>query len=429
MWPFLSLTTICCGASGEKTIEKSNGSDGTHSGGHSGTHDQGVVTDDEAGTEETEEEEDDDDNKNKDGRDDDDEDLAESAGPSSKYGRVSDQLVQTYVRNNPNAPELDFADCTGLTDETLWAISSFRVKDCRIEKLLIQNCRAITDNGLISLADSKVKIGKIDTRGIEQLTLVAVTRLLFDCWAEMVDNLPTQLKKKVKEVLGTKDPHSAVGKACLFLEAQPTAGTFAMPYAEGTTSEEVSLMLLSVLKNLANLTIGGLELDGSYSNVSIDLTLPGVVEEVGHARDWPISEKHYGIMFSIPTLGSVLTSLSLSNSNLKEGIDSFAKALPALLALEELDISNNELAEKAKDAEYATLSDAHATKVAEYVTASAAQASKVAEALITLKVYRVASVRVDPLCVCAFSIPLHTCRPTTGQQRGVEEVRFQRWQI
>ena len=201
-----------------------------------------------------------------------------------------------------------------------------------------------------------------------------------------------------------------------------------MPYKEGTTSEEVSLMLLSVLQNLANLTIGGLELDGSYSNVSIDLALPGVVEEVGHARDW-ITDKQYGIMFSIPTLGPVLTSLNLSNSNLKEGIDSFAKALPALLALEELDISNNELAEKAKDAEYATLSNAHATKVAEYVTASAAQATKVAEALITLKVYRVASVRVDPLCVCAFSIPLHTCRPTTGQQRGVEEVRFQRWQI
>jgi hypothetical protein len=64
----------------------------------------------------------------------------------------------------------------------------------------------------------------------------------------------------------------------------------------------------------------------------LDLTLPGVVEEVGHARDW-LSEKHYGIMFSIPALGSVLTSLSLSNSNLKAGVDYFSKALPALLAL------------------------------------------------------------------------------------------------
>jgi hypothetical protein len=307
---------------------------------------------------------------------------------------VSDQLVKTYAQNNPDEPTFDFADCTGLTDEALWAISSSRAKGCRIEKLSIQNCRAITDNGLIALADSKVKIGKIDTRGVDQLTLVAVTRLLFDCGAEMLDNLPIQLEQKVKNVLDGKDRQSAVGKACLFLQAQPTASAFTMPFTDGITSDQVSLMLLLALKTLVNLTIGGLELNRSYSNISIDLTLPGVVPEVGHARDW-LAEKHYGIMFSIPTLGSVLTSLNLSNSNLKAGVVYFAKALPALLALEELDISNNEL-----DVEKVNLT---------------------AEALITLKVDRaVCSVRV-----CHSVYPLYSCRPTTGQ-RGVEEVRFQR---
>jgi hypothetical protein len=168
-----------------------------------------------------------------------------SDGTAASAGRVTDELVNTYARNNPDAPELDFDDCTGLTDEALWAISSSRAKDCCIEKLSIRNCKAITDKGLLALADSKVKIGEIDTRGVEQLTLVAVTRLLFDCGAKMLDNLPTQLEKKVEEILGDKDSQSAVGKACLFLAAQPTVSAFTVPYIEGTTSEEVSMMLCS----------------------------------------------------------------------------------------------------------------------------------------------------------------------------------------
>jgi hypothetical protein len=270
-------------------------------------------------------------------------------GTAESAGRVTDKLVNTYARNNPDAPELDLDDCTSLTDEALWAISTSRAKDCCIEKLSIRNCRAITDNGLLALADSKVKIGVIDAHGVEQLTLVAVTRLLFDCGANMLDNLPTQLEQMVKGILGDKDPQSAVGKACLFLAAQPTVSAFTVPYTEGTTSEEASTMLLSALKTLANLTIGGLELDGSYSSVSIDLALPGAVDAVGHVRDWPITENHFGIMFAVPTFGSVLTTLSLSNSNLKAGLGPFVKALPGFLALKELDISNNKLgAEEAK---------------------------------------------------------------------------------
>jgi hypothetical protein len=54
-------------------------------------------------------------------------------------------------------------------------------------------------------------------------------------------------------------------------------------------------------------------------------------------------------LLSVPTFGSVLTSLNLSNSNLKAGVGPFVKALPGFLALKELDISNNTLgAENAK---------------------------------------------------------------------------------
>jgi hypothetical protein len=278
-----------------------------------------------------------------------DSDDADDDGTAESAGRVTNTLVNIYARNNPDAPELNLDYCTSLTDEALWAISTSRAKDCCIEKLSIRNCRAITDNGLLSLADSKVKIGEIDTRGVEQLTLVAVTRLIFDCGAKMLDHLPTQLEHKMKEILGDKDPQSAVGKACLFLAAQPTVSVFTVPYTKGTTSEEASMMLLSALKTLSNLTIGGLGLDGSYSSVSMDLALPGAVGAVGHARDWPITEHHFGILFSVPTFGSVLTSLSLSNSNLKAGVGYFVKALPGFLALKELDISNNKLgAEEAK---------------------------------------------------------------------------------
>jgi hypothetical protein len=278
--------------------------------------------------------------------DDADDDIAESAG------RVTNELVNTYARNNPAAPEINLDDCTSLTDKALWAISSSRAEDCCIEKLSIRNCRAITDNGLLVLADSKVRIGEIDTRGVEQLTLGTVMRLIFECGAKMLDNLPTQLEHKIKEILSDKDPQSAVGKACLFLAFQPTVSTFTVPYTEETTSQEASMMLLSALKDLANLTIGGLELDWSYSSVSIDLALPAVVDAVGHVRDWPITENHFRILFSVPTFsehplgGSVLTTLSLSNSNLKAGVGPFAKALPGFLALKELDISNNKLGAK-----------------------------------------------------------------------------------
>jgi hypothetical protein len=270
-------------------------------------------------------------------------------GTAESAGRVTDELVNNYARNNPDVPDLNLDDCTSLTDQALWAIATSRAEDCCIEKLSIRNCRAITDNGLLALADSKVKIGEIDTRGVEQLTLVAVSRLLSDCGAKMLDNLPTQLEYKMKEIIGDKDPQSAVGKACFYLAAQPTVSAFTVPYTEGTTSEEASVMLVSALKTLTSLTTGGLELDGSYSSVSIDLALPGAVDAVGHARDWPITENHFGILFSVPTFESVLTSLSLSNSNLKAGVGHFVKALPGFLTLKELDISNNKLgAEEAK---------------------------------------------------------------------------------
>jgi hypothetical protein len=117
-------------------------------------------------------------------------------GTAESAGRVTNNLVNIYAQNNPDAPELNLDDCTSLTDEVLWAISTSRATGCCIEKLSIRNCRAITDTGLLALADSKVKIGEIDTRGVEQLTLVAVTRLLFDCGAKMLDNLPAQLEHK-----------------------------------------------------------------------------------------------------------------------------------------------------------------------------------------------------------------------------------------
>jgi hypothetical protein len=217
----------------------------------------------------------------------------------------------------------------------------------------------------------------------------------------MLDNLPTQLEHKMKEILGDKDPQSAVGKACLFLAAQPTVSAFTVPYTEETTSQEILVMLLSALKTLANLTIGGLELDGSYSSVSIDLALPGAADAVGHARDWPITENHFGILFSVPTFGSVLTSLSLCNSNLKAGVDHFVKALPGFLALKELDISNNKL--------------------------GAEEAKPIGEALNALKVWP----SLHFMYVCPLITSLHTCHPTTGQ-RGIDVAeccRQQAWGI
>jgi hypothetical protein len=157
-------------------------------------------------------------------------------------------------------------------------------------------------------------------------------------------------------------------------------------------------MLLSALKTLANLTIGGLELDGSYSSVSIDLALPWELDESiifideghGHVRDWPITENHFGILFSVPTFGSVLTSLSLSNSSLKTGVGHFVKALHGFLALKELDISNNKLGAEA--------------------------AKPIGEALSTLKVWR----SLLFVYVCLLITSLHTCHLTTGQ-RGYDD--------
>ena len=330
MYLFLSLTKSCCGAGADKDNRKSDDNDGQspredverrcESTPVPMTKSQiapSVITAEPAG----------------------------SAGHvTSKYERVTDKLVKVYVHNNPDVPKLDFDDCISITDKALWAISSSRVADCSIEKPSIRNCKEITDSGLLALADSKIKIGKIDTYGVQKMTLVAVTRLLFDCGATLLDNLPTELAQKVTAILHGKDPQSAVGKACLFLEAQPTAGTFTVPYTEGTTAaEQVSQMLFLALKTLANLTIGGLELHRTYDSISIDLTLLGVVEEVGHARDWPINANHFGILFSIPTLGSVLTSLNLSNANLKAGVDHLVKALPGFLVLKELNISYNNL--------------------------------------------------------------------------------------
>jgi hypothetical protein len=195
----------------------------------------------------------------------------------------------------------------------------------------------------------------------------------------------------MKEILGDKDPQSAVGKACLFVAAQPSVSAFTVPYMEGTTSEEASVMLLSALKTLANLTTGGLDLDGSYSSVSIDLALPGAVDAVGHARDWPITEHHFGVLFSVPMFGSVLTSLRLSNSNIKAGLGHFVNALPGFLALKELDISNNEL--------------------------GAEEAKPIGEALSALKVWPSFFVSV---CICPLSTSLHACHPTTGQRDHIE---------
>jgi hypothetical protein len=82
-----------------------------------------------------------------------------------------------------------------------------------------------TDDGLLAFATEKVKVDEIDVRGVESLTLVAATRLIFECEARLV--LPIKLDQLVQKLCVGLDPQTvlqtALGKALLFLEAQPSA--------------------------------------------------------------------------------------------------------------------------------------------------------------------------------------------------------------
>ena len=253
---------------------------------------------------------------------------------SNEYSRVTNNLVETYAKNNSEAlTELDFEDCTALTNRALWAIS-YCTSGRGIKRLCIRNCRAITDDGLLAFATEKVKINEIDVRGVENLTLAAATRLIFECEARLV--LPIKLDQLVQKICVGEDPRTvlqtALGKTLLFLEAQPSATAFTVPYEEGNTPAEVQSLLLRALNGLTNLTTGGLQLHESYTDICIDFMLPGA-----DVHKWP--QKYFDVVCSVPQFTLALASLNLSNANLdQQGLSKFAEGFPRWTKLRELNV-------------------------------------------------------------------------------------------
>jgi hypothetical protein len=204
--------------------------------------------------------------------------------------------------------------------------------------LSISNCAAITDDGIAPFANASLgaTIGEVLTFGVEKLTMATVTKLLLDCAvAPNHLGLHESLTKEVDHALGGSEPSTAEGKTRLFLTAEPEASRFIIPIQDKMEDDEVTSLLLSVLEKLANLTIGGLRLDQAHNVKAIKL---------GGDHNW-LTEKHYGILFSVPELASSVTSLNLSNEpNLKAGVSALKEIVAQRWTLiRKLDVSGSKL--------------------------------------------------------------------------------------
>jgi hypothetical protein len=261
--------------------------------------------------------------------------------PNNKHAAVTNEEVAVYAANNPEQEIFDLSDCVKLTDQALWAVLMSRGlnKDRRHLKMLsINNCAAITDDGIAPFAHTSLgtTIGEVLTYGVEKLTIATVTKLLLDCAVAPTHlGLQESLTEEVDHALGGSAPSTAEGKTRLFLASEPEASKFVIPIQDKMEDDKVTLLLLYVLKKLANLTIGGLRLDLAHNVKTIKL---------GGDHKW-LTEKHYGILFSVPELASSVTSLNLSNEpNLKEGVSALKEIVAKRwMLIRKLDVSGSKL--------------------------------------------------------------------------------------
>jgi hypothetical protein len=253
------------------------------------------------------------------------------------YSSVDNKLVETYAANNPEQHSFDLSDCVRLTDQALWAIAlcctNTPQRAHHLKILSISNCKMITDDGLLPFASMRTKIKEVKMVGVDKLTIVAVTKLLIECEVKPSNfGIPRELMSNVDKALGASDPSTSSGKTRLFIAAEGTANEFTIPFEYKTKDGDVQSLLLLALKNLTNLTIGGLHLDQRHQIKAIDLSFQG----------W-LTEKHFGLLFSVSKLASTVTSLNLSRSNLGVGLRELRKAAPEWKALRELNVSHNKL--------------------------------------------------------------------------------------
>ena len=153
----------------------------------------------------------------------------------TNFTEVNNQLVTTFVRNNPRVCEIDLSNCTSLSNHALWAIAD-ACNGYGIRRLVLSSCKLIDDNGLAPIAKAfGASMSYIDIEGLPKVTMNAVAEL-----AEHNDQLKISttaeangacqgvlivaepVAKKIKKVMGDKDP-ATHGKLALLRQGQGRA--------------------------------------------------------------------------------------------------------------------------------------------------------------------------------------------------------------
>jgi hypothetical protein len=280
---------------------------------------------------------------------------------TNEYGDVSNQLVATYVRNNPKVPTLDLSDATSLSNQALWAIAD-SCAGHQLGVLKIRGCKHIDDDGLMPIAEavgaslSHVEIDgtQVTVNGVAKLAMLgkrlhisrrkaadvrgrskaADVRGRSNGMLVVADTVADEIKK----IMGDKD-EATHGKLALLLHAFPEHSSITLPYS--ADDEVTSSMVLVTLKKLTTLIKGGLQLDERKHQISVDLTVtpPDGMKAPG---DW-LMGKHFELLFSIRRI----KSLNLQDTNMCEqgGAQLLLSAAKAdvLQGLTELNVSNNGL--------------------------------------------------------------------------------------
>jgi hypothetical protein len=266
------------------------------------------------------------------------------------YDDVSNQLVATYVRNNPKVPRLDFSECPSLSNQALWAIAD-SCAGHQLEVLKLGGCKHIDDDGLMPIAEAVgASLSHVEIDGTN-VTVNAVAKLAMvgkglhisraaDARGQINGMLVVAdaVADKIKEIMGDKD-EATHGKLALLLHAFPENSSIILPYS--AEDEVTSSMVLFTLKNLTTLTKGGLQLDERKNQISVDLTVTPP-DGMKAPREWLIG-KHFELLFSIRRI----KSLNLQDTNMCEQggaqmLLSAAKA-DAFQGLTELNVSKNKL--------------------------------------------------------------------------------------
>ena len=252
------------------------------------------------------------------------------------YTEVNNQLVTTFVQNNPRVREIDLSNCTSLSNHALWAIAD-ACNGYGIRRLVLSSCKLIDDNGLAPIAKAfGASMSYIDIEGLPKVTMNAVAEL-----AEHNDQLKIcttaeangacdgvlivaeTVANNIKEVMGDKDP-ATHRKLALLLDSFPEASSIILPYT--VDDKATSSMLMQALYSLGTLVKGGLRLNKKLRAVSIDLTItpPDGIEE---PKKW-LTAKHFDLLLSMP--GDCIQSLNLQDTGLggSDGAKHIADALP-----------------------------------------------------------------------------------------------------